>query len=114
VAASSSSSPSSPSGVTVDDADIGAGAPLGVLLLARAPRTNALELVYLGLAPAARGRGLGDLAMRHALAVVAREGAGQLSLAVDANNAPALKLYYRHGLKRMTSRIAMIRDLRAR
>jgi ribosomal protein S18 acetylase RimI-like enzyme len=87
-------------------------APLGALLLARSPRTDALELVYLGLTPGARGRGLGDLAMRHALAVVAREGAGSLSLAVDSRNAPALKLYYRHGLKRLTTRIALIRDLR--
>ena len=32
--------------------------PLGCLLLAEIPARNGIELVYLGLAPAARGRGL--------------------------------------------------------
>jgi mycothiol synthase len=88
------------------------GQGLGVLLLARAPRTDTLELVYLGLAPAARGRGLGKLLMRHALATAARMGASRFCLAVDAGNVPALKLYYAAGLARVGSRVAMLRDLR--
>ena len=37
----------------------------------------------------------------------------QLSLALDSRNAPAAKLYYRHGMRRVGSRLAMLRDLRA-
>jgi GNAT superfamily N-acetyltransferase len=97
-----------PAGTSRADEGIG----LGVLLLSRSSRGDALELIYLGLTPAARGRGLGDLLMRHALSAVAATRTGALSLAVDARNAPALKLYYRHGLQRVASRIAFMRDLR--
>jgi ribosomal protein S18 acetylase RimI-like enzyme len=88
--------------------------PVGALLLNRSPRTDALELVYLGLIRAARGRGLGDVIMTHALATAAAVGARRLSLAVDSKNAPALKLYHRHGLSRICTRLALIRDLRDR
>jgi ribosomal protein S18 acetylase RimI-like enzyme len=89
-------------------------APRGVLLLARMQPADALELVYLGLTPEARGRGIGDLLMRQALATAASEGAARLSLAVDAGNAPALKLYYRHGMQRVGAKEAMMRHLRPR
>ena len=86
---------------------------LGVLLLSESLRSDAMELVYLGLAPAARGRGLGEVLMRQALAVTARRGLPRLCLAVDARNTPALKLYYRHGMQRIGSKVAMMRELRA-
>ena len=85
--------------------------PLGVLLLSRAAPADTLELVYLGLAPAARGRGLGGVLMRQALAAAAACGAGRLSLAVDADNQPALKLYYRHGMQRVGAKLALMRLL---
>lgn len=88
-------------------------AALGVLLLCESARSDSVELVYLGLAPTARGRGLSELMMRHAAAVVARRGLSRLYLAVDSRNTPALKLYYRHGMQRVSSKIAMLRDLRA-
>ena len=87
--------------------------PLGVLLLARSARSDAMELVYLGITPAARGQGLGELMMRQALAVASASGCGLLSLAVDARNAPALKLYYRSGMSRVCTRVALLRDLRS-
>jgi mycothiol synthase len=86
--------------------------PIAVLLLAKAPRTDAMELVYLGLTPAARGRGLGALALRKAMRVTQEQDASRLTCAVDAANVPALKLYYRHGMERVGSKQAMIRDLR--
>jgi ribosomal protein S18 acetylase RimI-like enzyme len=86
----------------------------GALLLSRMPPGDTLELVYLGLTPAARGRGLGDLLVRQALATVTAQRLSRLSLAVDAANAPALKLYYRHGLQRVASKLAMMRLLEAR
>src|SRR5206468_2654294 len=87
--------------------DRSSGQGLGVLLLARAPRTDTVELVYLGLAPAARGRGLAKVMMRHALATAAHMGASRFCLAVDAENVPALKLYYAAGMARAGSRVAM-------
>ncbi len=84
---------------------------LGVLLLSRVIGADSLELVYLGLSPEARGRGLGDLLMRQAMLQVNQQGRRRLSLAVDRRNNPALKLYYRFGLARLTSKLAMIRNL---
>jgi len=43
---------------------------------------------------------------------VAAENHQRLSLAVDARNVPALKLYYRQGMTRVTSKLAFMRDLR--
>jgi ribosomal protein S18 acetylase RimI-like enzyme len=88
------------------------GQARAVLLLNRSLHADALELVYLGLVPDARGRGLGDWMMKLALASTAEAGCAELTLAVDARNDPALKLYFRHGMQRVTSRIAMLRDLR--
>jgi ribosomal protein S18 acetylase RimI-like enzyme len=88
--------------------------PVGVLLLSRIPRADSLELVYLGLSPSVRGRGIGNLLMRQAMHQVVSDGRRRLTLAVDSRNAPALKLYYSHGLQRLTTKMAMIRDLRAK
>jgi len=87
--------------------------PHGVLLLSRLPRVDTAELVYVGLAPEARGKGLGNVIMQHALDTLAREGLSRLSLAVDSTNTPALHLYYRHGMQRLGSRVAMLRILEA-
>ncbi len=88
--------------------------PLGVLLLASSGRAeDVMELIYLGLAPSCRGRQMGELLIQQALAVVALEKNRRLSLAVDAQNLPALKLYYRHGMNRVASKIAFMKNLRA-
>ena len=86
--------------------------PYGVLLLTRVPRNDLAELVYLGLSPAMRGRGFGDLLMRQAIWAVREMELGRLTLAVDSKNTPALQLYYRHGMSHAGSKTAMLRDLR--
>ncbi|WP_337177409.1 GNAT family N-acetyltransferase [Paludisphaera sp.] len=63
-----------------------------VLLMAATPGRDAWEVIYLGLTPAARGRGLGVQAVAHALEL-ARPEAAAVELAVDARNTPAAKLY---------------------
>jgi ribosomal protein S18 acetylase RimI-like enzyme len=88
------------------------GQPRAVLLTNRSLHADALELVYLGLVPEARGRGLGDWMVKLALACASEAGCAELTLAVDSRNAPALKLYFRHGMQRVATRIAMLRDLR--
>jgi ribosomal protein S18 acetylase RimI-like enzyme len=86
--------------------------PAGVMLLNRSTRSDAIELVYLGLIPRQRGRHLGDLLMQRALWAASSVGARRLSLAVDSSNLPALRLYRRHGMAQVCSRIALMRDLR--
>jgi mycothiol synthase len=85
---------------------------LGALLLSRSAGNGQAELVYIGLSPQARGKGVGDLLIRFAKAVAGVAGRSNLSLAVDASNGPALRLYYRHGFARVGSRVALMRDLR--
>ncbi|MGH7177853.1 MAG: GNAT family N-acetyltransferase [Tepidisphaeraceae bacterium] len=90
------------------------GVARGALLLNRTAHDESLELVYLGLSPETRGRGAGDALMKLAIAGVRRTGRSLLSLAVDAKNQPALRLYFRHGMKRMGNRLALLRDLSAK
>jgi GNAT superfamily N-acetyltransferase len=85
----------------------------GVVLLNPTVTGESVELVYLGVVPGSRGRGVGDGLLRLGIHHVVERGWKSLSLAVDSRNAPALGLYHRHGLKRVGSRLAMIRDLRA-
>jgi ribosomal protein S18 acetylase RimI-like enzyme len=87
------------------------GQGIGAILVSRLPLTDSAELVYLGLAPEARRRGLAALMMQQALAATVQMGASRLSLAVDSQNVPALKLYYRFGLAKAASKIAMMREL---
>jgi ribosomal protein S18 acetylase RimI-like enzyme len=70
-----------------------AGEPVGVMLLNVVPQRAALELVYLGLSPAWRGRGLARRLVQHGLGLAPRHGATQMILAVDDHNTPALRMY---------------------
>ena len=63
-----------------------------ILLLAEIPERDAWEVVYLGLTPPARGRGLGHAAIAHALDL-ARPHTSRLELVVDIRNHPAIRLY---------------------
>jgi ribosomal protein S18 acetylase RimI-like enzyme len=84
---------------------------IGCLLLAEIPTRSALELVYLGLSPEARGRGLGRTLMNRVLAIGSRRQFDNLTLAVDSINSPALALYRRCGYRKVAERIAMIKKL---
>ena len=86
--------------------------PLAVLLLNRVGSTDLVELVYVGIIPQHRRKGLGDILIRQALHAAATTGCARLSLAVDADNLPALKLYWRHGLQAIGRKLALLRDLR--
>lgn len=76
-----------------------AGEPVGVVMLDPGAEAGAVELNYLGLVPAARGRGWGEALVRFALRAAAADGAAALTLSVDARNAPARRLYDRHGFR---------------
>jgi ribosomal protein S18 acetylase RimI-like enzyme len=84
----------------------------GVLMLNPSPANNTVELVYIGLARAARGRGLGRQLLRHGLHLVANRQERAMTLAVDDRNAPAIALYRGEGFRRIMRRHALIRSLR--
>jgi mycothiol synthase len=87
--------------------------PVGAVLLSKVHRSDVTELVYLGLIPGRRGKGLADILMRRAATVAMAGKHGRLSLAVDGGNTPALKLYWRHGMQVIGRKLALLRDLRA-
>jgi ribosomal protein S18 acetylase RimI-like enzyme len=76
------------------------GEPVGVLILGAGPKPGVAELTYVGLAPGARGRGLGELAVRYALRQRLAAGDGWLTLSTDERNGPAVRLYGRLGFRR--------------
>ena len=94
-------------GVVEDDPSSGA-----IVLLADQPERGSWEVAYLGLTPAARGRGLGRMALAHALEM-ARPHAKRLELAVDARNKPASKLYKRAGFLPFERRAVHLKVLEA-
>ncbi|TWT89639.1 Mycothiol acetyltransferase [Pseudobythopirellula maris] len=87
------------------------GGDAGVLLLAQHDDPSQLELVYMGVTPAARGRGLGAAAVREAQRVAAARCVDRLVLAVDSTNKPARDHYADAGFTRWASRVALIRSL---
>jgi GNAT superfamily N-acetyltransferase len=58
-------------------------------------------LAKMGVMPAARGRGYGDLLMRAAIAFARDRGAARLELLTNSVLAPAITLYEKHGFRRV-------------
>ena len=69
----------------------------GVILLAPLQDGSTMELVYMGLSPAVRGRGLAKVLLHEALACAGRSGANSMVLAVDCRNYIAHQLYKSFG-----------------
>lgn len=89
------------------------GTDAGVLLLSRHPETKQLELVYMGVTPAARGHGIGRIAVREAQRLARQRGVERLVLAVDAANHPAKRLYREAGFSAWATRVVFVRPRRA-
>lgn len=87
--------------------------PCGCVLLTISPEHDSVELVYLGLSPDARGRGVGSALLDRTLRALGPRlfMSGGVTCAVDTRNAPALSLYQHAGFKRFGLRIPMIRPL---
>ena len=77
--------------------------PVGIVLVN--PLGGRGELVYLGVVPEARGRGLGRTLLARAIADTARMGLPVLGLAVDVENEPAMRLYFGAGFKEIRRRM---------
>ncbi|MCA9280613.1 MAG: GNAT family N-acetyltransferase [Phycisphaerales bacterium] len=81
----------------------------GVLLFNPCPAQSTVELVYIGLAPALRGRGLSRKLMELGLSAISGRLEREVSCAVDLRNRPALRLYESFGFKETSRRIALVR-----
>lgn len=88
------------------------GRDAGVLITARTPLRPALELVYCGLVPEARGKGLGRLCVHKAIARARDLSVPTVTLAVDAANEPALRTYGAMGFVAYASRAVWLRVFR--
>lgn len=88
------------------------GTAVGVVMLNPSRAAETVELVYLGLAPNARGKGLGVKLLRWGIARLAQRKHRGVTLAVDQQNHPAVALYKREGFRVVLERTALIRSLR--
>lgn len=99
--------------------------PEGCLLLTVCPEHDSVELVYLGLSPRVRGKGLGKTLMTFGLSrlypgsIAATndqgrpcvQGTGGLTCAVDTRNEPAMRLYRQLGFASFARRLPFVRAL---
>ncbi len=90
-----------------------AGEPAGVMLFSPSVAQSTLELVYLGVDPALRGRGLARRILEHGLATLAGRQEASVTCAVDLRNMPARRLYERLGFADVSRRRAFVRALGA-
>ncbi len=77
---------------------------IGCLILADHRAYDQMELVYVGVVPEFRGRGLGQIAARRSRRIAGQLGRKRVVLAVDARNTPALIMYDRAGFVRNETR----------
>jgi len=87
--------------------------PGGAMLFNPSPDQGSIELVYIGLSPSLRGRGLGRLLVTHGLAHLCGRREAWINCAVDRRNVPAMKLYDEVGFRAFAERMALVRPLRA-
>ncbi|MFW6145783.1 MAG: GNAT family N-acetyltransferase [Planctomycetota bacterium] len=85
------------------------GQPAGVVLLNQNATQNVAELIYMGVAKAFRGRGLGRALLAKAAHLAAADRFGAMSLAVDASNHFARRLYDEAGFVEASRRLAYVR-----
>lgn len=90
------------------------GAPAGCLLMSRVAGVDLVEIVYTGVIPAFRGRGIGAILLQRALAHARRIGRRRVTVVVDEVNAPARRLYARFAFELIGTRDVYVLPMRAR
>ncbi len=88
---------------------IEAGIACGCMLLSPCTDQRSVELVYLGLAPCLRGRGIATRLLSMGIERTRGLGAAELTCAVDARNTPAIRLYERFGFRSFARRVAFVK-----
>lgn len=88
--------------------------PIACAFMSAWPEQRSCELVYLGIVPAWRGKGLGRTLLEHAMrAASLARGALSFTCAVDERNTPALRLYDAMGYRAFAKRVALVKPLLA-
>lgn len=82
--------------------------PCGIALLSPVPSADCVEVVYFGLSPRVRGRGLSRVLLSHALGSLAGRRERTVALACDEGNSAALKVYRSFGFVRRLARVALV------
>jgi ribosomal protein S18 acetylase RimI-like enzyme len=80
----------------------------GCILLSTLARGSTVEIVYMGVVPAFRRRGVGTLLLQRALQRARRLGAVRMLVVVDQRNTPAKRLYERFGFASVAVRDAYL------
>jgi len=88
------------------------GKDVGCLLLADHRQHDNMELVYMGVVSSLRGRGWGIQITRQAQWLTRQAGRRRLVLAVDAGNAPAVRMYCEAGFQTWDRRSVYLRCFR--
>ena len=73
---------------------------IGCVLFNQLRKPGHFCLIYLGVVPDHRGKRYGEVLMRRAMSEAKKRGATKISLSVDEQNRPALKIYERLGFRR--------------
>jgi ribosomal protein S18 acetylase RimI-like enzyme len=95
------------------DADRRQEEDVGALLLAEHPGSRHIELIYMGLAKSARGRGWGKQIVRQAQWIARVCGAERIVSAVDAANVPGMAVYRDAQFTEWDRRSVFLRFLKA-
>lgn len=85
------------------------GNDVGCLILAEHPDLKISELIYMGLVPEARGKGLAKEMVRFAQWQAKQIGSQSLLVSVDSANAPAVSVYSRCGFSEIDRRQVWIK-----
>jgi RimJ/RimL family protein N-acetyltransferase len=85
------------------------GHDVGCLLLADHAAAGNMELVYMGVIPASRGKALGKELCLYAQWLTRQAGRTRLVAAVDAANLPAIRIYASVGFRAWDSRVVYLR-----
>jgi ribosomal protein S18 acetylase RimI-like enzyme len=86
-----------------------AGADVGVLLMSDHPEQDAWEVVYIGIVPEARGENYGRALVLEGLHAARSAHRSSVFLAVDLQNAPALRVYRGLGFDEIALRAVYVR-----
>jgi ribosomal protein S18 acetylase RimI-like enzyme len=84
------------------------GDPAGCVLVNDSSSASSSEVVYLGVTPAHRGAGVGEALVRRAAAGARARQRATLTLAVDAANVHARRVYERLGFRLTERRISYV------
>ncbi len=84
------------------------GEAAGCVLVNDTSSPDVADLVYLGVAPAHRGASVGEALVRRAAADARGRGRRTLTLAVDASNTPAMRVYERVGFRAKERRVSYV------